>query len=226
MASSTRSSDGETDLTLSRHELFHRQGTLREHYLLIDSQNEGGWLNSTRTSFFATSQSDLCLAFANTSYWRGSISPTETLQRPEDLLSWATEAGGVGPELVKACRAAWEPNQAGTWLAEAIVLREAIYNLFAAIALNLRLPEADLAALNEALRVGPARSHLSVSETHHCKWQVDSPKPTLAALLAPVLWSAGDLLTGQVSRGCGLVPTKIVARCSWMTARAAIDAGV
>ena len=150
-------------------------------------------MNGKRTSFFAASPGNLCLAFANTSYWRGSSSPTETLQRLEDLLRWATEAGFVAPELVRACRAAWQPNQAGTRLAEAIVLREAIYRLFAATAANSRLPETDLAALNEALRAGPSRSHLSVGESQ-CRWQIDAPKVTLATLLAPIVWSAGDLL--------------------------------
>lgn len=152
-------------------------------------------MNAKRTSFFAASQGNLCLAFANTLYWRGSSSPTETLQRLEDLLRWATGAGNVAPELVRACRAAWQPNQAGTRLTEAIVLREAIYRLFTATAANSRLPEPDLAALNEALRAGPPRSHLSVAETQ-CRWQIDAPKVTLATLLAPVVWSAGDLLAG------------------------------
>ena len=152
-------------------------------------------MNAKRTSFFAASQESLCLAFANTLYWRGGSSPTETLQRLEDLLRWATEAGSVAPELVRACRAAWQPNQADTRFAEAIVLREVIYRLFAATAANSRLPKPDLAALNEALRAGPPRSHLSVAETQ-CRWRIDASKVTLAILLAPVVWSAGDLLVG------------------------------
>jgi predicted RNA-binding Zn ribbon-like protein len=88
--------------------------------------------NSKRTSFFATSQGDLCIVFANTSYWRGSASPTETLQRSEDLLSWAAEAGGIALSIIKG----------------------------------------------------------------QCKWQIVARKSMLAALLAPVLWSAGDLLAG------------------------------
>jgi predicted RNA-binding Zn ribbon-like protein len=150
--------------------------------------------NDKTKSLFSAPQGSLCLAFANTSYWRGSASPTETLQGSEDLFRWATEAGGVAPELAKACRVAWQPRQAAARLAEAIVLREAIYRLFSATSTNLRMRELDLAVLNEALRAGPQRSHLSIAETQ-CKWLIDEPRTTLAVLLAPVVWSAADLLT-------------------------------
>jgi predicted RNA-binding Zn ribbon-like protein len=179
-------------------------------------------LNSKRTSFFAASPGNLCLAFANTSYWRGTSSPTETLQRLEDLLRWATEAGFVTPELVRACRAAWQPNEADRRLAEAIVLREAIYRLFAATAANSRLPETDLAALNEALRAGPSRSHLSVGESQ-CRWRIDAPKVTLATLLAPIVWSAGDLLAAPCLARVRVCAKNAVTNCSWTTARAEID---
>ena len=32
---------------------------------------------------------DLCLDFANTRYWRGQATPTETLNVPADLAIWA-----------------------------------------------------------------------------------------------------------------------------------------
>jgi len=39
---------------------------------------------------------DLCLAFANTRYWRGQAEPTETLNAAEDLAAWL--GGNVAKE--------------------------------------------------------------------------------------------------------------------------------
>ena len=35
------------------------------------------------------SRPDLCLEFANTRYWRGQPTPTETLNSAEDLAAWS-----------------------------------------------------------------------------------------------------------------------------------------
>jgi len=35
---------------------------------------------------------DLCLDFANTRYWRGQATPTETLNAPTDLAAWLKTA--------------------------------------------------------------------------------------------------------------------------------------
>ena len=143
--------------------------------------------------FSALLRDETCLSFANTRYWRGSATPTETLRDPENLLTWAAETGGAVPELVEECRARWRPGDSAKWLAKAIAVRERIYRLFVTTAARLPPVDADLAALNEALQAGPRRSELIVLGTE-CRWQIDACKPTLEALLAPVSWSAGDLL--------------------------------
>jgi predicted RNA-binding Zn ribbon-like protein len=55
--------------------------------------------------------------------------------------------------------------------------------------------ECDLAALNEALAAAPSRTALR-RERGAYGWDVDVKSGTALALLAPVLWSAGDLLAG------------------------------
>jgi predicted RNA-binding Zn ribbon-like protein len=134
--------------------------------------------------------SDLCLAYANTRYWRGGATPTEDLKTPDDLLRWTATAGKLPPALVECCL---EP---ATVFEAAIALREAIHRCFAATAAGRAPDEADLASLNAALSEAPARQRFAIGG-----WEIGTPAPYAAVLLAPVLWSAADLLVGsQLSR--------------------------
>jgi predicted RNA-binding Zn ribbon-like protein len=127
---------------------------------------------------------DLCLEFANTRYWRGQPTPTETLNGPEDLATWA--AANVSKEAKPPSRREFE---------RAIELRETVYRLFDATTRGKAPVAADLEALNEQLAAAPARTTLR-RERHGFAWDVDLRGSSALGLLAPVLWSAGDLLTG------------------------------
>jgi len=122
---------------------------------------------------------DLCLDFANTRYWRGQATPTETLNAPADLAGWAKSAK------VPSARE----------LETALGLRETIYRLFDANADGKAPALRDLEALNAALASAPARTTLKRGRDGY-NWEIDANSGTALALLAPVLWSAGDLLAG------------------------------
>jgi predicted RNA-binding Zn ribbon-like protein len=124
------------------------------------------------------SRPDLCLDFANTRYWRGQATPTETLNAPADLAAWLKAAK---PPAVRDFE-------------QALALRETIYRLFDAQAEGKPAPR-DLDALNAALAQAPARKALKRSRGGY-EWEVDARSVGALALLAPVLWSAGDLLAG------------------------------
>lgn len=128
---------------------------------------------------------DLCLEFVNTRYWRGQDVPTETLNAPDDLAGWIVANGG--PKAAK-------PPTAKEF-ERAIELRETIHRLFDAEAQDKAPAARDLEALNEALERAPARKTLK-RERGGYGWDVDFRSGTALALLAPVLWTAGDLLTG------------------------------
>src|SRR5271157_4868266 len=94
---------------------------------------------------------DLCLAYANTRYWRGSATPTEELHAPDDLLRWAAKAERLPPTLVRRF------DQAASMFDAAIGLRETIHRCFAATASERVADPADLAVLNAALAEAPPR---------------------------------------------------------------------
>ena len=122
---------------------------------------------------------DLCLDYANTRYWRGQAAPTETLGGPADLAAWAKAAKPPSPREFE----------------QAIALREMLYRLFDAQAQGKPAAPRDLEGLNQALAQAPARKALRRSRGGY-EWDVEARPGSALALLAPVLWSAGDLLAG------------------------------
>ncbi len=145
---------------------------------------------------------DLCLAFANTRYWRGRATPTDELQKADDLLRWAAKEERLPPDMLR-------PSAASAGMFDqAIALREVIHRCFSATASGRPPAEADLAGLNAALVQAPGRRRVCLGG-----WDVGSVEPTAAALLAPVLWSAADLLVGgQLAR----VRQCANAECGWL----------
>jgi predicted RNA-binding Zn ribbon-like protein len=143
---------------------------------------------------------DLCLNFANTLSWRGSQPPSETLCDLADLLGWLEKSAGVGAAAARQV-ADWSrthPKRAAKFFAEAIALREVTYRVFRALALREAVPDQDFAALNRALMQTATRSRLTPLAGGYV-WQVETGRidragPTVPVLLAPVLWSAGDLM--------------------------------
>lgn len=151
----------------------------------------------------------LCLDFANTRFWRGTPTPTETLGTPDDLLDWMDRA--ALPD-VATLRATWHaaPAAAAAGLEAARALRETLYRLFAGV------PAAgDLAAVNASLVALPPRRRLE-AEADGFSWCIEPSAGSAEGLpgpLAPVLWSAADLLTGPRR---GRVHCCANPQCRWL----------
>lgn len=139
---------------------------------------------------------DLCLAFANTLFWRGRAVPSESLGGTEDLLRWlAGNAKGSVDTIEMA--GDWlhrHPKRAVALFAEAIGLREAIYRIFTALAASEPAAAKDLSLLNRMLAEAPPRDRLAQADDGYA-WETKKADVSAAGLLAPVLWSAADLLT-------------------------------
>ncbi len=141
---------------------------------------------------------DLCVDYANTRFWRGRAPATETLHTFADLLRWLETSAGIDAGALREL-AGWardEPKAAMRFLGEALHLREALYRIFSALAAGKPAPQRDIAALQKALAAVPARNRLTVTASVY-GWVMSAPRRSVPHLLAPVLWSAGDLITGD-----------------------------
>jgi predicted RNA-binding Zn ribbon-like protein len=143
-----------------------------------------------------TSRAEMCLDFANTLAYRGST-PTESLRTFPDLLKWCGEAGVIPSQIAHQMH--WwsekHPKRAADTFDESIALREVIYRIFHAVASGANPDDIDLELLSRALRDAPSRTTLQRG-AEGFGWQVEEAKPSANSILAPVLWSAGDLLVG------------------------------
>jgi predicted RNA-binding Zn ribbon-like protein len=140
----------------------------------------------------------LCLDFANTAGDHASEQPLEYLQSYHELVTWGRQAGIVTTEEAwRLQRAASEhPAHGAAVLRRAIVLREAIYRIFSALAAGMTPPVADLAMLNATLEAAPVRLQVTaVEDGFVCEWLAD--KAALDGLLGPVAWSAANLLASN-----------------------------
>lgn len=157
---------------------------------------------------------DLCLEFANTRFWRPREHPTETLHGFADLLAWCETANTLDGASADAFRH-WAPRSTRDAVAifdDAIALREAIYRAFGATAGGDVPAERDVATLNRLLERAPGRTAVTAAASAN-RWQLPPVMPTAASLLAPVLWSAGDLLTGERLARVRLCAN---AKCRWL----------
>lgn len=138
---------------------------------------------------------ELCLDFANTLAWRGS-EPAESLNNFAELRTWCESNGlpGDGFDLIDG--ASSKHHEAVTAIfRQAIELRETIYRLFFTIAQGRTPEDQDVAELNTALHRAPPRRILAHAD-QRLGWCLERNGRSAAALLAPVLWSAADLLVG------------------------------
>ena len=140
----------------------------------------------------------LCLDFANTVSDRGTDTPADHLASYDDFLAWASQAGAVTRSVaaVLARLAASRPADARAALNRATDLREAIYRVFAAVALGGSPRADDLRALNEQVPRAFSRSRLAAAEEGYVLTS-DAPPDDLSGPLIPVMRSAVDLLTSR-----------------------------
>ncbi len=143
-----------------------------------------------------TSRVEMCLEFANTLAYRGSLL-IESLHTFEDLVKWCGDAGVSPSHLVQHLHewAKKHPRRTAEIFVDAIALREVIYRIFHTIASGAHPEDVDLGLLNRAIGDAPMRTTLR-RETEHFGWQVEESKTSAGWMLVPVLWSAADLLVG------------------------------
>ncbi|HYC15182.1 MAG TPA: ABATE domain-containing protein, partial [Stellaceae bacterium] len=153
----------------------------------------------TTTDLVPAFSDELCLDFANTRYWRGIEAPMESLSGIGDVVAWCKSAGLISASAADSAGHWWEehPDRATAAFREAIALREALYEVFRASADGNEPQPAALLALNAALAQAPGRLGIE-RQGDRFAWRVPhATEPTVAAMLAPVVWSGTELLLGS-----------------------------
>jgi predicted RNA-binding Zn ribbon-like protein len=140
---------------------------------------------------------DLCLAYANTRWWRGRAAPEESLTDFAALLAALERLAGMSSARLPAWGRS-HARQAAAVLQEAIDLRETMVRGFTALADGKAMAAGDFRRLGAAIAAAPARQAL-VQEKNGFAWEIDL-RPRATDLLAPVLWSAGDLMLNASQR--------------------------
>ena len=158
----------------------------------------------------------LCLDFVNT--LEGSRETGETEEKLlgyGDLVAWARQAGVVTEREARALlrEAGRDPGRAARPLERARALREAVYEIFYAVAHDGRAPsKTDLAVLNAELSEAMARQQV-VRTNEGFAWEWGAKDDQLERVIWPVARSAAELLTsGEVER------TRVceAGDCSWL----------
>ena len=155
----------------------------------------------------------LCLDFANTVAWRKSEAREERLPSASSLLAWSVGAGVLDAGTAAQLGRRWEthPGEAAALYEQAVALREAIYRMLLAGIRGVPPPADALQVLNTLLSAAPPRTRIAPSG-NTVGWWIGSGRSRSTDLLAPIAWSAADMLTGpRMSRvrecaddkGCG-----------------------
>src|SRR5919198_3020681 len=164
--------------------------------------------------FLREGAAGLCLEFVNTVAWGGTAAPEERLAAPPDLLGWCVGSGILAAGDAAQLGARWEdrPAEALAFHGRALALREAIYRIFRSGITGDKVPADALRILNEALAEAPTRARIAW-DGEHFGWLVGSERAAGWDVLAPIVWSAADLLSGARLyrvRECAH------ARCRWL----------
>jgi predicted RNA-binding Zn ribbon-like protein len=140
----------------------------------------------------------LCLDFANTTGSHPSHGDNEFLTHYERLIDWSVYTSVLTPNEAELLlnRAQQDAAAAEVVLNEAVMLREAMYRIFAANAAEARPDARDMALFNRA--VAEAGGHLAVvPAADHFHWHFTGAVDDLRRMLYPVVWSAAQLMVSD-----------------------------
>ena len=154
----------------------------------------------------------LCLEFVNTVAWRNTAVPEERLPSAQAVADWCAAAGLIGArERSRLAAALAEAPAADALYRTALGFRDATYRLLRARIDGKPGAAADFAALNTVIAAMPRRQVLAPGPEGIGWHDADRPASALD-MLAPLVWSAADLLSGPRAervkqcadpKGCG-----------------------
>jgi predicted RNA-binding Zn ribbon-like protein len=171
-------------------------------------------VDESRSFRFELSGGRLCLDFANTVDERPRAEPRDHLQSYADLLSWSRQADLLSPRRAIALqeRARSRPEAARRALTRAKALREALFEIFAAVARGSSPSSRARSVLESALRTAYASPALTSRGPRFGLDFEDDPE-ALDGMLGPVTRSAAVLLTSpEIDR----IRVCAASDCDWL----------
>ena len=169
---------------------------------------------SAKPGFIAAFPRDFCLSYINTLYWRGRSTRAETLHTLADVFEWLGRSGVVSPAWADDAKewADSHSTEAGPVFSRVIEIREALFGIFSAIAVGARVDERDFLIFSTALANTPNRGRL-VPTPAGFAWSVRQKWSSASDILAPALWSAGDLILDAAG---GRIRRCANTECLWL----------
>jgi predicted RNA-binding Zn ribbon-like protein len=155
-------------------------------------------LKRRRPPRFELTGGAVCLDLVNTLDDRFSAEPKELLDHYVDLARFAEDTGILSDLQVDRLmtRSMQRPEEAKRALASAVQLREAISEIFYALARKKPVPAASLVILNQHMQ--KAAQHLGlVAGGQHFEWKFESDSYDLFAPLWPIARDAAELLASD-----------------------------
>ena len=150
---------------------------------------------TTQTPIFDFTGNWLCLDFVNTVNDRPTPYRREMLDSYSDLVTWSQQAHILTDDQAQRLleKAAHHPKDASAILQRAIVLREAIHDIFFVIADDASPNEGNLAILNTELAEAMSQARI-VPKANSFVWDWTGKEDALNHILWLVARSAADLL--------------------------------
>jgi predicted RNA-binding Zn ribbon-like protein len=162
---------------------------------------------------FDVSGGDLSLDLANTKSLRPTREPREDLRSYDDLVAWGLQAGAIDAADAVSLRAlaARSPRASRAALERARDLREAVFEVFSAVARGREIPRSALDRVNAALPGALARLRLDQArEGATWSW---AGKADLDRVIWPAVRAAALLLT---SPDLAHVRECAASDCAWL----------
>lgn len=157
----------------------------------------------------------LCLDFTNTMDPRLGNHPQDFLRDYADLVQWSRHAGVLTEDEAECLlrEAAYRPAKSTMVFEQAIVLREAIYRIFSALAHGMIPENTDLDTLKAAFVEAITHAQF-IPTADGFKWGWEERTYALDQMLGPVVRSAVGLLTSEEVKKVKECPG--VGDCGWL----------
>ena len=155
-------------------------------------------ITQNSTAPFEYTGGHISLDFVDTVNGRVREKNEELLTDYGRLLQWSQESGTLPKRIVEQLRALAEesPGKAESVLRNAIHLREAMYEIFLAVAQRRGISEEALVVLNKAINQAASHTEIKGGARGFSKHWIE-PEKHLDAMLWPVAQGAGELLTSE-----------------------------